>query len=231
MEEDRHLPGSRRAVAPGVHVVPLAQRGGILLEALRLPRARHPPVRLEPVILQVRRDLARAPAQRPAVQAALASEGRVDLQEAVVRRAVRRVEEDLHHAEPFVERLEERAVLLLARPQGQFRGPALGKVREHADDARGKAVHPPLHHPGRLGDPVDRPVRPHHAVFLRVHARRPLDPRAQRPLHPRQVLGMDDRGEILVAHAPLGFRLQAEEAEVPAVPVHLAGAVVPVGRA
>jgi hypothetical protein len=56
-------------------------------------------------------------------------EGRVRLEEAVVYRATRIVEEHLDDAETLIDRFKEDAIALLARPQGFLRRQVLGASR------------------------------------------------------------------------------------------------------
>jgi hypothetical protein len=117
VEENADGPALGPADAEGVHVIPAAvQRLRLVRESHRLAGAGDPAVRLEPVGLVARRQLAHPPPRRPA-QAGVPLERGVRLEEEVVNRLAALVEEYFDHAEAFVDGLEQGAVLPLAPPQ------------------------------------------------------------------------------------------------------------------
>ena len=97
------------------------------MERLRLASSGDAPVDLEPVLLVARLELSH-PLARSAVQPRVPLEGRVDFQEAVVDRLAHPVEDHLYDAEPLVDGLEERVVLLLRGAQRFLRPLALGDI-------------------------------------------------------------------------------------------------------
>ena len=100
------------ADAKGVHVVEAVQRRCLMLEASRLAGGDDLSVDLEPEFLVVRRDLTHRFAGA-ILNAGLPLEGRVYLEEAVIHRFSLFIEQYFHRTEAFINRVEQRAVLLL----------------------------------------------------------------------------------------------------------------------
>ena len=88
----------------------MADRGSGVLEPLRHARAGDPAIDLEPVLFVVRRERAHRLAHGVA-EIGLPLEGGVDVEEAIVDRPIRRIEDHLDDAEALIDRVEQLAVL------------------------------------------------------------------------------------------------------------------------
>ena len=217
-EEDRHAARGRRADAEGVHVVPAAERRGERLEARRLAGEGDAAIGLEPVRLVRRRELAHRPSDG-ARKSGLLNEGRVDLEEPVVGRAlsslVVRLEQHLDDAESFVDGVVQRAVARLTRAQRVVRLPPRGEVAGRADPLGDLTIGAQQRDRARER-PAERPVGADDPVLEREHTARPHC-RGDCRRHARFVVGVD------VALNPGGARLRGVRDEAAAVELaHLA---------
>jgi hypothetical protein len=116
LEDERHQPLLGPAHAAGVHVEPAIHGGRVVLEASGLPRVGHRSVEPEPGLVEGRHQLERRLAHG-VPEARLPLEGGVGLEKAVIDRHSRHVDDHLHQAKAVVDRLEERAIALLAEAQ------------------------------------------------------------------------------------------------------------------
>ncbi|GJD92472.1 hypothetical protein BHAOGJBA_6026 [Methylobacterium hispanicum] len=125
----------RRVVHPvGVDVVPAARRARRALEADRFARAGDAAVDVEPALLVLRSEFAH-PAPGGVREPGLDDEGAVEFEESEIEGAAIRVEAHLDQAEARVDRLEERAIVLLAAPEGGGAAPGL-QLRHHGAGER-----------------------------------------------------------------------------------------------
>ena len=131
----------------GVYVEPTPHRLCMFNETGRRARARHVPIDVEPLLLEVRHQLSRRPTL-PVDDAGLPFERRVDLLETVVHGSVQLIENHLEHAKAFIDGLEERLIATLARlqrptlrlPQGFLREHLLRGFRRRAIEASHRAA-------------------------------------------------------------------------------------------
>ena len=103
-----------------VHVVPAVQALGLVLEAYRFARLRHPAIDVKPVLLVFRRDLPH-PTTFDVFEPCLPREGRVDLEEAVVSRLAGDADRHLDDAEAHIQLVEQEAVTPLDVARGRIR--------------------------------------------------------------------------------------------------------------
>src|SRR5690606_6499481 len=104
-----------------------------------LPREGHRREDLKPNVLLKGGDVAHR-SSHDAAQPREVFEGRIDLQKTMVDRPSLVVEEDLDDAEPLVDRVEQRAVALLAGPQGVLDALPFGDVDAVDEDAADRTV-------------------------------------------------------------------------------------------
>jgi hypothetical protein len=152
LEEDGHLSRLGFAEAEGVDVEPPLHRLGVVLEADRLARQGHGPVRAHPPAIQAGHELeGRVP--DGVGQSGGRVEGGVGLHEPIVARLPVRVEQHLHDAEAVLDGVEQHVVPRLARAQRGFGGLLLRDVAEDAAAEGGRAVCAELEGPV-VGDPL-----------------------------------------------------------------------------
>ena len=123
VEEDGDLPLLGPADSERVDVVEPVEGNRRILKPPRLAGQSNPPINLEPMLLVRRRDIAH-PASDGVRNAGLLLKDLIDFQKAVVNRVVTVIEQYLDHAETLVDRIKQRAVLLLRLSQllvGGFR--------------------------------------------------------------------------------------------------------------
>ena len=133
-EEHGDTPLLGLANAERKEIEPAPHRLGSILEANRLAGAGHPRVRFEPVCLERRYQL---PRRMPhgIREAGLLHERRIGLEVEPILRPVLRIEEYLDDAEAYVDRVEQCAVLCLARAQPLLRLHSAGHITPENGDA------------------------------------------------------------------------------------------------